>query len=120
LEFGNFTNFESGSLTMTSVIVVLPLGTLVAQRLATAPSTTAQTGSGNSRSSNKSGSKKGFLSSWSHRSGGLASQVTSRIQRSPPKEKPDHVDLELQRIINDDSNGIWVDRDIEQRSETRA
>ncbi|KXX78223.1 hypothetical protein MMYC01_205075 [Madurella mycetomatis] len=34
LEFKNFRGFESASLTQTSVIVVLPLGTLVAQRLA--------------------------------------------------------------------------------------
>ncbi|KAK4194489.1 fungal pheromone mating factor STE2 GPCR-domain-containing protein [Triangularia verruculosa] len=38
LEFASFTNFESASLTQTSVIVVLPLGVLVAQRLATQPS----------------------------------------------------------------------------------
>ena len=34
LEWAQFTNFESASLTQTSVIVALPLGTLVAQRLA--------------------------------------------------------------------------------------
>ncbi|KAK0665441.1 fungal pheromone mating factor STE2 GPCR-domain-containing protein [Cercophora samala] len=38
LEFASFTNFESASLTQTSVIVVLPLGVLVAQRLAANPS----------------------------------------------------------------------------------
>ncbi|KAK0744631.1 fungal pheromone mating factor STE2 GPCR-domain-containing protein [Apiosordaria backusii] len=38
LEFAQFTNFESASLTQTSVIVVLPLGVLVAQRIATSPS----------------------------------------------------------------------------------
>ncbi|KAK4173903.1 fungal pheromone mating factor STE2 GPCR-domain-containing protein [Triangularia setosa] len=36
--FASFTNFESASLTQTSVIVVLPLGVLVAQRLAASPS----------------------------------------------------------------------------------
>ncbi len=34
LEFVNWDSFESASLTQTSVIIVLPLGTLVAQRLA--------------------------------------------------------------------------------------
>ncbi|KEY68253.1 hypothetical protein S7711_04784 [Stachybotrys chartarum IBT 7711] len=34
LEWGQFTNFESASLTMTSVVVILPLGTLAAQRMA--------------------------------------------------------------------------------------
>ncbi|AEO59368.1 hypothetical protein MYCTH_2032939, partial [Thermothelomyces thermophilus ATCC 42464] len=34
LEFGNWERFEPASITQTSVIVVLPLGTLVAQRLA--------------------------------------------------------------------------------------
>ncbi|KAK0750784.1 GPCR fungal pheromone mating factor, partial [Schizothecium vesticola] len=48
LEFGIFYNFESATLTQTSVVVVLPLGTLVAQRLAnpgwfTAPSSNGST-----------------------------------------------------------------------------
>ncbi|KAL2178390.1 fungal pheromone mating factor STE2 GPCR-domain-containing protein [Thermothelomyces heterothallicus CBS 202.75] len=34
LEFGNWERFEPASITQTSVIVILPLGTLVAQRLA--------------------------------------------------------------------------------------
>lgn len=34
MEFANWDNFESASLTQTSVVIVLPLGTLVAQRLA--------------------------------------------------------------------------------------
>ncbi|KAM3565680.1 hypothetical protein ARSEF4850_001280 [Beauveria asiatica] len=33
LEWAKFTNFESGSLTLTSVIIILPLGTLAAQRI---------------------------------------------------------------------------------------
>ncbi|OAA79849.1 mating-type alpha-pheromone receptor PreB [Akanthomyces lecanii RCEF 1005] len=33
LEWAKFTNFESGSLTLTSVILILPLGTLTAQRI---------------------------------------------------------------------------------------
>ncbi|KAK4665385.1 pheromone alpha factor receptor [Podospora pseudopauciseta] len=68
LEFASFTNFESASLTQTSVIVVLPLGVLVAQRLAAAPSryasptgtTTGMTGSSsmgsNPRSRNQTSS----------------------------------------------------------------
>ncbi|KAK7402504.1 pheromone alpha factor receptor [Neonectria punicea] len=34
LEWGHFTNFESASLTLTSVVIILPLGTLAAQRMA--------------------------------------------------------------------------------------
>lgn len=33
LEFGHFANFESASLTLTSVALILPLGTLAAQRV---------------------------------------------------------------------------------------
>ena len=33
MEWAKFTNFESGSLTLTSVILILPLGTLTAQRI---------------------------------------------------------------------------------------
>ncbi|KAK1832024.1 fungal pheromone mating factor STE2 GPCR-domain-containing protein [Podospora conica] len=46
LEFGVFYNFESASLTQTSVIVVLPLGTLVAQRLANPSWLSTTSGSG--------------------------------------------------------------------------
>ena len=34
LEWCHFANFESGSLTLTSVVLILPLGTLAAQRMA--------------------------------------------------------------------------------------
>ncbi|KAJ2976829.1 hypothetical protein NQ176_g4715 [Zarea fungicola] len=33
LEWGKFTNFEAASLTVTSVVIILPLGTLTAQRI---------------------------------------------------------------------------------------
>ncbi|OAA65021.1 mating-type alpha-pheromone receptor PreB [Cordyceps fumosorosea ARSEF 2679] len=33
LEWAKFTNFEAGSLTLTAVIIILPLGTLAAQRI---------------------------------------------------------------------------------------
>ncbi len=110
LEWGAFHNFESGSLTSTSVIIILPLGTLVAQRIATA-GTLASNGA--SRRTDTSESKKRFLGNWSHHSNGTA-HVTSL-----PKEKVDPVDLELQRIDasdEPDSNTIWVRREVEQHS----
>ncbi|EGX90334.1 mating-type alpha-pheromone receptor PreB [Cordyceps militaris CM01] len=45
LEWAKFTNFESGSLTLTSVIIILPLGTLAAQRISSQGSQSYQAGS---------------------------------------------------------------------------
>ncbi|EQK99119.1 tumor mating-type alpha-pheromone receptor [Ophiocordyceps sinensis CO18] len=39
LEWGKFQNFESASLTHSSVVIILPLGTLAAQRMTARPST---------------------------------------------------------------------------------
>ncbi|KAM4065919.1 fungal pheromone mating factor STE2 GPCR domain-containing protein [Hirsutella rhossiliensis] len=39
LEWGHFQNFEAASLTPTSVAIILPLGTLAAQRMTTRPNT---------------------------------------------------------------------------------
>ena len=117
LQFASFGTAESeaGSLTYTSVVLFLPLGTLVAQRLSTSPSFSAQTRSVNTaKSATNASSKKGFLSNWSHHSQGVANNVSIHSGR-PLKEKVDPVDLELQRIDDDDatgSNGVWIDRQV--------
>lgn len=51
LEWGTFTNFEAGSLTTTSVLIILPLGTLAAQRIAGTKSEVAINSSSNSKKS---------------------------------------------------------------------
>ncbi|KAH6897499.1 fungal pheromone mating factor STE2 GPCR-domain-containing protein [Thelonectria olida] len=45
LEWAHFTNFESASLTLTSVAIILPLGTLAAQRIAHSTNLSNPTGS---------------------------------------------------------------------------
>ena len=65
LQWGEFVNFESGSLTMTSVIVILPLGTLVAQRLAN-PSSSYVSNAGVSSAASASGASKRRLLSHGH------------------------------------------------------
>ncbi|KAL6874859.1 fungal pheromone mating factor STE2 GPCR domain-containing protein [Trichoderma novae-zelandiae] len=42
LEWHHFINFESGSLTPTSIAIILPLASLAAQRIATSPSSSYQ------------------------------------------------------------------------------
>jgi len=65
MEFANWDDFESASLTQTSVVIVLPLGTLVAQRLAnpgwfgTGPGTT---GAGGIDSANSTGFSRSGMS----------------------------------------------------------
>jgi len=121
LEFGTFQSFESGSLTLTSVIIILPLGTLVAQRLAAAGTFASPAGRYASHSSD---SKKRFVGTWSHHSNkpsGSSSAATAA--RVSTKERVDPIDLELQRIEESEQpapNGIWVTRNISQqiRSQT--
>lgn len=74
LEFGDYDRFEPGSITQTSVIVVLPLGTLVAQRLAN-PAWFG-TGTGGAPSADSTG-----LTSSSTSRGGGAASTTSTAKR---------------------------------------
>ena len=68
--------------------------------------------------------KKHFLSSWSHHSQGTANNVVVQGGVPPtPKEKMDPIDLELQRIDDDEvagGSGVWVGQEVELRREARA
>lgn len=59
MEFGEFNSFEAGSLTYTSVIVLLPLGSLIAQNVSRADSYTLRSDkSGGSASTSASRSTR--------------------------------------------------------------
>ncbi|KAB5571834.1 fungal pheromone mating factor STE2 GPCR-domain-containing protein [Coniochaeta sp. 2T2.1] len=70
LEYGQWAAFEFGSLTATSVVIVLPLGTLAAQRIAN-PSAFSQDHNSTPSSSNRN---EPFLKSWH------STTVSSRVE----------------------------------------
>lgn len=123
LEFGSFTAFESGSLTYTSVVIVLPLGTLVAQRLANPAAFTTPTGSNHSHVAS---SRVPFLKCWQRTAGspdgscsaatstaphhGVTSHVVSNGCREKAGRRAAAYDEDLER-------GVRVDREIEHREE---
>lgn len=127
MQFGSWTNFEAGSLANTLTIIVLPLGTLVAQRLSSNPShfSTTVEGSGASRSSgiplrNKAGA---LVSSWVTSVRRDTATIVSKIEagggNSTGGEKMDITDREHRSIedIEAGSNGIRVNRKLTSREE---
>ncbi|KAK3942816.1 fungal pheromone mating factor STE2 GPCR-domain-containing protein [Diplogelasinospora grovesii] len=129
LQWGSWTNFESGSLTQTSVIVVLPLGALVAQRISSAPSQSGSGGLKNSGGSYPSGSgsrgQKTMIatpspsskgSAWSRRAllsrgSKMTTSTATTIDTTPTrtgtagtegKGNVGHFDMELARIDDED------------------
>ncbi|KAK3291555.1 fungal pheromone mating factor STE2 GPCR-domain-containing protein [Chaetomium fimeti] len=82
LEFVQWDRFEPGSITQTSVIIVLPLGTLVAQRLANpAWFGTGHCAADTSSSANTTGSGAGGSSALSR--GALSGTTTATSARRP-------------------------------------
>ncbi|EFY91582.1 pheromone receptor [Metarhizium acridum CQMa 102] len=129
LEWGHFQNFEAASLTQTSVAIILPLGTLAAQRMTTGGSLGYISG-GSNKSSNPSnrGEKSnpplttvGFSgisttcgSGSLHPSPSLFSTYPSREARP---SKLDHFDLELIKIDSTSAlanDRVRIDTDLEQ------
>ncbi|KAI7915715.1 hypothetical protein M9X92_008277 [Pyricularia oryzae] len=137
LYYGNFGQFESASLTITSVVLVLPLGTLVAQRLAV--NNTVAGSSANTDMDDKLaflGNATTVTSSAAGFAGSSASATRSRLASprqhsqlstsvSAGKPRADPIDLELQRIDDEDDDfsrsgsagGVRVERSIERREE---
>ncbi|KAK1752297.1 fungal pheromone mating factor STE2 GPCR-domain-containing protein [Echria macrotheca] len=129
-------DFQAGSLVFTSVMIILPLGTLIAQRLANPQWFNSQ--ESNAAMSNAARPSKRPLmgsdtpsngtngASLQGRGGGvLTSNVFGRGQMAGINEKgsgyhANEVDAELARIDNDDlerGNGVHVARSIERRVE---
>ncbi|KAK0616450.1 fungal pheromone mating factor STE2 GPCR-domain-containing protein [Immersiella caudata] len=124
LEFGNFANFESGSIAWTSVVVALPFGTLIAQRLANPNwfssadvSVNASGGGASGRLLLNSGvtSNGGNNASFQTQSTGV---VKSQISSEPRYHHNDDVDAQLARIDDADlEHGVRVDHTIERYEE---
>lgn len=113
------------------MVIVLPLGTLVAQRIA-APSAYNSLANMQSRNtgtmaSTAIGSDQPLFKTWSrvHSRGGSSGKgggITSRITSGHPSNTGagiDHIDAELARIENQDleKGQVRVDRDFEHREE---
>lgn len=144
LQVSEKIKFETGSLVYTSIIIVLPLGTLVAQRLSdpgafnSEDSRASRNGNGNAadRYNVSSSGKRPLLPAWSQRdnttttySGPRGSEtgqgktgVVSTISSDPYAKRGSDamgpVDMELARIDGDLEDGrVRVNRDFQQSEE---
>ncbi|KUI56701.1 hypothetical protein VP1G_03984 [Cytospora mali] len=143
LQYTDKLTFEAGSMLYTAVIIVLPLGTLVAQRIADPGAFNSELSAGSTRPSNVpdrydtiASGKKPLLPTWSQsdnnstvfsgRSGnksglgktGITSTISSVRHYNEVGEPMGSVDLELARIDGDLELGrVRVDREIKRSEE---
>ncbi|CRK28932.1 hypothetical protein BN1723_004242 [Verticillium longisporum] len=117
----NWQAFEPGSLALTSVILFLPLGTLIAQRIATPESyyevkARHQTCTGRSDMPFKDISQIG---SDATESNAATSTVTSRIEAGRSRVATDPIDLELRRLDGYDAEMgvVRVNREFDRRED---
>ncbi|KAF5000481.1 hypothetical protein FDECE_11203 [Fusarium decemcellulare] len=130
LEWGHWTNFEAASLTLTSVAIILPLGTLAAQRLAASntsfsyssaassgryPIAVSAAGTGSSMVPLKAPSFTTHRATSDH-----PAAVFSRCEAGmSSRDHMNPVDLELGKLSDADADGrhVRVDRNVVQREE---
>ena len=144
LQYSDKLNFEPGSLLYTAVITVLPLGTLVAQRIADPGAFNSELSAGSTQLDNNAAGryasasgKKPLLPTWSQsdnnstvfsgRSGsksgtagktGVTSTISSMRRGNGSGEPLSSVDLELARIDGDIEMGrVRVNREIVRSEE---
>lgn len=127
LEWGDWPNFEAASLTLTSVTLILPLGTLAAQRLSQSLGLQYENSTGQSHTIIADGSSgshrplKAISSLTASSRTGTTPQisVSSRCEAMGSQRGLDPIDVELGQIdAYDVHNGqVRVDRGFEQREE---
>ncbi|KAI9150425.1 Tumor susceptibility protein [Paramyrothecium foliicola] len=129
LEWGQFTNFESASLTLTSVAVILPLGTLAAQRMSRSNNVAYQSETPSGQGALLPGTANSSLplkaTSYSSNSRSDTTPLTSVLSRCEAGRSTtrglDALDLELGELDRMNSqreliNGhVRIDHDFEQR-----
>ncbi|TQW00129.1 mating-type alpha-pheromone receptor PreB [Cordyceps javanica] len=113
LEWGKFTNFEAGSLTVTSVVIIMPLGTLAAQRISAQGSQSYLAGNNFRKQNTQTRSAFGATSphgnqtkpssvTFSSHSGPATPEISigskAEVSLIDRVERVDPVDLELSRI----------------------
>ncbi|KAL7960157.1 fungal pheromone mating factor STE2 GPCR domain-containing protein [Trichoderma compactum] len=123
LEWYHFINFEAGSLTPTSIAIILPLASLAAQRLSQAPSTPStdpsypsssyQARYKSTRDSSRTPLKSGSLfSAITNTSSATRSHVADTTVLAPVRNVLDPIDLELRQI-----DGYLQPKEVHSRSE---
>ncbi|PNP60049.1 hypothetical protein THARTR1_00073 [Trichoderma harzianum] len=123
LEWYHFINFEAGSLTPTSIAIILPLASLAAQRLSQAPSTPStdpsypsssyQARYRSTRDSSRTPFKSGSLfSAITNTSSATRSHAADTTVLAPVRDVVDPIDLELRQI-----DGYLQPKEIHSRSE---
>lgn len=145
LQVSERIRFETGSLVYTSIIIVLPLGTLVAQRLADPGAFNSEeshaSGNGNSNAPDRynlsASGKRPLLRAWSQGDNtattysglrgseagqgktGIVSTISSNPYAKRGSDAMSPVDVELARIDGDLESGkvVRVNRDIQQSEE---
>ncbi|UPL04202.1 hypothetical protein LCI18_015136 [Fusarium solani-melongenae] len=129
LEWGHWINFESASLTLTSVAIILPMGTLAAQRMAQNGSNFSCSSAGDSSVRyNPSFSGRGAGSSMAPLKGSSFSthRTATTVERAPAvfarceagmssRDRMNSVDLELGKYDSD--SHVRVDRNLTQHEE---
>jgi pheromone alpha factor receptor len=120
MEWGHWQRFESASLVYTSVVIVLPLGTLVAQRMALS-NTLAAISSQNTNGTDGSSAVpfKTDFGGMSRIGSAQKSAIVSRVEGGRSKDRVHPLDRELEKIDNDDyENGhVLVNREFDRREE---
>lgn len=109
MEWGHFQRFESASLVYTSVVIILPLGTLVAQRVALNGTRAGMSSHGTNATDPSSatpfrtdfGGATRVGSGTQHSSAVVSSRVEAGSYHSG-KERAHPLDRELEKIDNDD------------------
>ena len=119
LEWGSFQNFESASLTFTSVAIILPMGGLVAQRVSLSGSRAAASSQKTDRTA-VSASAMPFagyqgLHSGSSRFGTTAS--VSRIDSAVSKEKSHPLEAHLEQLDREEEGQVRVERGFGRQEE---
>ncbi|KAJ4325779.1 pheromone alpha factor receptor [Fusarium piperis] len=128
LEWGHWLNFESASLTLTSVAIILPMGTLAAQRMASSGSNfSCSSGGDSSVRYNPSFSGRGAGSMAPLKAASFSTHHTATtVERTPAvfarceagmssRDRMNPIDLELGKYDSD--SHVRVDRNLTQHEE---
>ncbi|KAF7543802.1 hypothetical protein G7Z17_g10448 [Cylindrodendrum hubeiense] len=128
LEWGHFTNFESASLTLTSVAIILPLGTLAAQRMAQSSNSAYASADSSGRYPPTTGTGssthpiKGTSFSTNHTSTSAQVSILSRCEPGMMTQaRSDSGGVELSKLTEEsefDGRQVRVDRNLVQHEES--
>ena len=111
LQWLDATEFEAGSLMLTSVVVILPLGTLVAHRLTAIRSYNLSNGSGSGWNSKPSATRTSVTSS------NPRSRLMTHVEAPTGRQNSDDLELYGHTQSLDSASGVRVHRNLNQTVE---